>query len=884
MFKLLGLLLLSSLTAVPVASNIQQASFDNAPQYVLNDGDEGEGEGGEEQISYPYTEEIDEDYATVTRYYQTEALTPATYKRFCAPSGYKLVMEITDEQVDAIMNEMDTCYPEYTTMIDVIYYYYNKGSRITSFSAPHYIENRDDARDWIKNSINSTTLFEITELTEAADIKPEIEIEFYFDQSSDESPYKNYYKCLFEFTGSTIHFEPYTEFDFISISTQYIEGFNERRLTVFAEAIPGFFKEYSTSSQCPSYNDTGFETDTNTPTYDGSEDYYADCEFTILGDDIPFKMERHSWCDAEMTFPSYNMSVVARLKFVSKGVTYTYYSRTITIGDPTISVAVDNYPFRQSIQKGVEHKFSLYFNKAIFPGCDTPGATAYLQPYRLNDAELGHDLYETAELPQTGITGHYYYVPSDREIELYNNGQIETINNMRSEGKYYFWNEETSSFEDMEDIFLFETEYELNEETGWYDVVDGEVEGNHSVPFIGRWVFNIQASVNCDDGHYFGVVNKQTIDVVSSSETDDRVIVSVPNNGEASNDIENINLVAGIGAVDVSTRVSSFDENTEYYYSYELNREGVVELTDKGNGIISINPINYGVVQLTIGVESAEFSKITKTITIRVLDSVYDVAKIVVPDGFHKAGKDLTASIDIRGFTEFQNLDIDWEVTNKKGEVLLEEKVHKNGNASVTVINPDSDDYTFKASYEGVDLGTLTVQVRYVDMNKFLRTNIWWIVLITLSLVFLMVFFSTVTKRGKTTVERIERVYAVYCQCISNDSLSKEELKRIKHEITRCLHHCEDLNIDAFNQYEKATRYLRKSLGDTKMLMQKYDELSVDEKAVMYERLNADLGKALNVAKEIESAKGLIEQYHAKANRQNYEVIKDEKTNKKAKK
>ena len=106
---------------------------------------------------------------------------------------------------------------------------------------------------------------------------------------------------------------------------------------------------------------------------------------------------------------------------------------------------------------------------------------------------------------------------------------------------------------------------------------------------------------------------------------------------------------------------------------------------------------------------------------------------------------------------------------------------------------------------------------------------------------------------------------------------------RIKREITRCLHHCEDLNIDAFNQYEKATRYLRKSLGDVKSLMKNYDVLNEGEKSVMYERLNADLGKALNVSKEIENAKGLIEQYHSKANKQNYEVLKEDKPNKKEK-
>ena len=309
-----------------------------------------------------------------------------------------------------------------------------------------------------------------------------------------------------------------------------------------------------------------------------------------------------------------------------------------------------------------------------------------------------------------------------------------------------------------------------------------------------------------------------------------------------------------------------------------------MEITDKGNGTISVNPINYGVTQLTIGIECAEFSKITKTITIRVLDSVYDVAKIVVPNEFHKAGKDLTASIDIRGFTEIQNLDIDWTVTNKKGEEVPEAKIRKNGNASVTIMEPESDDYTFTASYEGVELATLTVQVRYVDMNKFLRTNIWWIFLITIGFVVLVFFFRTVTRKSKTTVESIERVYQVFCQCLSDDKLTKEELIRIKKEITRCLHRCEDLNIDALNQYEKATRYLRKSLSDVKGLIQNYEITSPEDKSVLTDRLDKDLAKALNVAKEIENAKGLIEQYHIKANRQNYEKLAEEKPNKKTKK
>jgi hypothetical protein len=127
-------------------------------------------------------------------------------------------------------------------------------------------------------------------------------------------------------------------------------------------------------------------------------------------------------------------------------------------------------------------------------------------------------------------------------------------------------------------------------------------------------------------------------------------------------------------------------------------------------------------------------------------------------------------------------------------------------------------------------------------------------------------------------------VYQVFCQCLSDDKLTKEELIKIRKEITRCMHRCEDLNIDALNQYEKAIRYLRKSLFDTKQLINKYDTISITDRGVYTDQLDKDLAKALNVAKEIENAKDLIEQNHFNANRHNFEVLQGDKPNKENKK
>ena len=389
------------------------------------------------------------------------------------------------------------------------------------------------------------------------------------------------------------------------------------------------------------------------------------------------------------------------------------------------------------------------------------------------------------------------------------------------------------------------------------------------------WAFN-------DFVNYHIENSQQTIEVVESGATEeDTIILKDKDGSEVPN---NINLLANAGDFEILPIVSTYNKYVTYYYDYELSRDGVVELIEDVDGKIIIKPLNAGVVNLTVNCESRLFSTITKTISIRVLDAIYDVAKINVPDEFHYAGQDLTVSVSIRGFTDFQNLYIEWKVTDKEGNVLPVERYRVNKNATLTILNPDSEDYTITAYYEGIELDSVTVQVRYINLNQFLHNNIWWIFIITAAFVALVIFFMTITKRSKTVVQHIEKVYGVFCNCLRDDKLTKEELNRIRKEITKCKRRCEDLNIDALNQYEKATRYLRKSLIDTKGLLAKYDTLSPADRDVLTAGLDKDLAKALNVAKEIEQAKGLIEAYHAQANRHNFEVLVDENSDNKKKK
>lgn len=905
MFKYLGLLLLTSLTAVPAAAN----SFDATQiQSVRRDGEE-------ETETYTYVE----DQEGCTRVYDSRELGPEIHTHFCAPKGYVYSTTISTEKLDAIVAEFDAAGAAFD-WTDIIFNYGIYGTEVYQISQPFWYPEsgsgeKEDQIAWfkqtIKNYVDGHEFLSVEEVIAPATLFVRLDIQAtIYDADLDWDR-----EWTFSFYSENVEIEPYNEFDFVQYRVRYFQHENiERRVNIDAELIPDFFNEYSTNNEY-AYNPHGWLTDTTTvyehalePRPDGSDHYWCDYKLTLVAfDTVTIGYFDRSF-GLEMTYPDEPIRAKIQLEFTSGGVDYTFCSREFIFGDPNLRMAVDYPTNRKSVQKDTEHTYSIQFDHLdgfTFQTFDikVDGEIDRLMP----DDEYViycYDYESENEIPtpsEGGKEGAYYYIPSANEKELHNQGRDEEMFATPSEGKYYVWDKyydgyDPDTYEPIYSYHYAETDlvtlidvtrpggYEDEETHEWIyvdPISDEELDSltnlKLSFPFTGRFssfAFNLHAEFT--DGSYAYITNEQAepFEIVERIETDNKIVLDVD---------DDVHLIDGGNDIVITPKVDPYDENIPYYYGYSLDKEGIVEVSQELDGKLNVHPLKAGAVKLTIKVDSTEFSEITKTITIRVLDGILDNATIEVAKGFHKAGVNLEASLAVRGFANLQNANVTWKVVDKKGNEIPEERVIANKNASMTLINPDSDDYTITAYYEDIEIATLTVQVRYVDMDKFLRANIWWIVLITLSFVFLMVFFATVTKRSKSTVDRIERVYGVYCQCISNDSLSKEELVRIKREITRCLHHCEDLNIDAFNQYEKATRYLRKSLGDVKSLMKNYDALTEGEKSVMYERLNADLGKALNVAKEIENAKGLIEQYHSKANKQNYEVLKEDKPNKKEK-
>ena len=495
----------------------------------------------------------------------------------------------------------------------------------------------------------------------------------------------------------------------------------------------------------------------------------------------------------------------------------------------------------------------------------------YVQSSRRANIVLHNDVLPLK--PAAGEEECLYYIASNDEVRLHAEGKDDLFINDNAGGTYYIWDKENNEYTVFDGIELFE--YDSTDEDS-YDENGNLISSKVTVPYAGKYTVFLEfnGSTNFEDIMFQSQLQK--LEVTASDASQDQVILTSGKGEAMPNDI---NIYLGGDSLEITPSISSEATGVKYYFYWsEPSKEGILDIEEGLNGKLIVTPLAVGIVEtLSVRVESELFKPITRTISIRVLDAIFDVAKIQVPNEFHKAGKPLTASVSIRGFTGIQNVDIEWTAKTKDGKELEVDKQYiVNGNASMTIVKPESNDYTITASYQGVKLDTLTVQVRYTDLNKFLRVNIWWIFLMTIALVVVTVIFRKLFKRGRTTVENIERAYQVFCQCISDDKLTLPELKLIKRELTKCKRRCEDLNIEALNQYEKSIRYLRKSLIDTNNLIKKWDTISPEDKSVFTEQLNADFSKALMVAREIENAKDLIEQYHFNANKKNYETTIDE--------
>ena len=856
---------LSVFLAVPNASsglgNI--SSTHNIINYADDDDED------DDDYYHGYTYQVFKEGDNIIYSFDSRELGAKIDKLFCAPAGYKYFIKLSPEQALEISEQMDFLGDD-LNMTNIILKYEINGSMV-SYSDAYFpcdgtIEGMANNLSYI---IDGSSLLEMSTIDFDAKIASIIEVKI------DTNIFIRFY-------GEAIEIRPFDETDFVNLTILHVDNSHSRPEARFgATVIEDFFDE------TPNYNPYGYKTDTTLPYYDdvkGEDGYVASYKLTLIGyDSIPLGDLGNGTYSSNkgivISIPDEPMYVKAQLKFTSSGKEYTFYSKSITIEDLNIHVLIDDYENRANVPSNSDHIFRINSEKLYINEIDSLKTSLEIIPDRLYDEKHGYELYGDVTLPTTGDPDKYYYEPSELEKDLYNSGHIEELNSMSYQGTYKIWDEGEQKYVPFGGIHVFEFDFtpeefaELSEEE-----IKDCFEGIASIPFAGRWKFKVSMTISYPSlkeeeySYVYYFSDSQMLEAVDTDSLGIHINTNVP---------DSFNLISGAGEIDIIPEVSETFATKDFYYDWEMSRKGVIEMTEDFSGKVTINPINPGLVVLKVVCESQYFSKLTKLINIRVLDGVYDSAKVVAPDGFHYANNDLTLSLDVRGFTRFLNLNVKWSVVDKKGKDLAETKYVDNKDATLTLVKPESNDYTVKASYEGILLDKVTLEVRKVNMDAFLATHIWWIVLITIGLCVLLFFFNKLTKIGRTTVQHIERVYGTFCSYLSDDKLTKNELKHICRDISRCLHRCEDLNIEAFNQYEKSIRYLRKSLNDAKTLYANWDKTSLEERGVYIERLNADLSKALIVAKEIESAKQLVDQYHFEANHHNYETLDDGKKKRK---
>ena len=806
-------------------------------------------------------EVIEEEGWNIIHFYTKEELVPTLKKDFCVPSGFAFYLEIEDETVSNIIEEIKTI-PNYTySKISFQFGYTFYGSTIEDFTIRYYNEDDINAKSTtgqpidgmavlIKENVHKHEIFKSNEFKDSDNVSAFVEI------GIADADLKTHRLRLI---SKALSVEPFDETDYISLLVQHKPQKNTAHLTSIV--INGFFN----TTIYP--NEYGFTIDDGT---DFEHSFIANDSTTIA------RFTNVSNPAMELTIPEQGIWVKSKIHFISGGKEYDYYSHNIFIQDPGFALLVDGYANRDTVQKNTEHVCEFSLGNHDIEEMEPKNASILdinLLPVRLSDDKNGHELYENPYLPPYGEPGHYYYLPSDNEISLYNAGKLDELNNSHYEGQYYIAGEDgvLSEYNGLEIFNKNITELNFNPDFN---------KTTFSVPFIGKWEFEIKQVKLCFKYETIDYVFNsleyiyQPLEVVAAKDEAETITLNVG---------DELNLLLGGNTVDVIPTLSD-SEDEVYYFDWSLDKEGIISFTKDPSGKISITPERAGLVNLTVSAESKYLTKTTKTIPVRVMDSIYGVAKLVAPDGFHYVDEECTISVDIRGITRFQNIKIDWTVKEiDKTESVPAAEYIVNNDATLTLLKPKSTTYKITAAYEGVELGSIEVHFGYVDVDLFLRNNIWWIALITLGLVFVVVFLKHLTNRGRTTVQHIDYVYSSLSTFLSNDKLSKSEAKKTKRLITSCLNSCEDLNIEASNQYEKAIRYLRKSLTDIKAILNKWDKNDETEKSVLIDRLVTDLAKALNVAKEIETAREIIDANHQKANKKNFEYIETPKPEKKKK-
>lgn len=334
---------------------------------------------------------------------------------------------------------------------------------------------------------------------------------------------------------------------------------------------------------------------------------------------------------------------------------------------------------------------------------------------------------------------------------------------------------------------------------------------------------------------------------------------------------ERIDCVSGGESIDIEANFAADLLNNEEIPTYEwhASRVNVLEINAEGNKA-KILPVGSGVVILNIDCTTKALGTVTKQITFNVISDIYSISTLTTTDEFHYSNKDLLVKLSIEKVLKISNLKVDWVVKDKDDNDVV---FVDNGDLSITIESPKQNNYSVTALYNGIEIDTIVVEVRDVNVNLFIQQNIWWIFLITLAFMGAVIALKFLLEKKHSLVDMINKTVIKFSSIDKNSNDVIPQLKKVERMIKIDISYARDLNMDAFNQYEKTIRYLTKSLTGIKTIVAKKAEMSEQDYIATYDKLKRDLEKAFIVVKEIEDAKDIALSNAYNANQNNYAKI-----------
>ena len=233
-------------------------------------------------------------------------------------------------------------------------------------------------------------------------------------------------------------------------------------------------------------------------------------------------------------------------------------------------------------------------------------------------------------------------------------------------------------------------------------------------------------------------------------------------------------------------RVDLLDVNVRAQGGIEISTDGtswksainVLDIETDYNKAI-INPIGGGVVSINITCTGQNFEPITKTIIVNVIDDIYSITTLAIPDEFHYSNQNITIGLNVDKYNNIVNFEPSWSVIDKNGNEI---PFIDNHDLSITIENPLENDYTISVLFNGIEIDTQTIQVRDINVDAFIQQNIIWIAIVTVAFAGLIIFLKYLLEKRGSIVTKIENTNKKFASIdINSPNIVKQLGKKKKY-------------------------------------------------------------------------------------------------------